>query len=104
MNTHTKGPWRIKTIPTIVWHPTRDAVAIANLTRYYTPANGYADENKEEVAANARLIAASPCLLEALEAMIIAACSVGVKHSVERTLLRKCVKQARTAIQKATAP
>ena len=52
--------------------------------------------------ANARLIAAAPELLEALEIMVVGACAVGVPHAGERQVLQEAVNTARAAIAKAT--
>lgn len=59
------------------------------------------DRTREEAEANARLIAAAPELLEALECMIIGACAVAVLHNGERAVLQDAVNIARAAIAKA---
>ncbi len=64
----TPGPWRLRD-DLMIFHPSLDGVAIANLTGAFVPANGYHD-HADERAANARLIAAAPDLLEALKALI----------------------------------
>ncbi len=94
MNEHTPGPWRLenniaygwKTNPYSITVRKRGvhSVAVANIPAKQTI-------TREEALANARLIAAAPDLLEALEAVIC-----GVPDTWE------AVKNARQAIAKAT--
>jgi hypothetical protein len=68
MKTHTPGPWHLNTLETVLYsvHANRGCVAeISRGTMNEVPAN--------EIEANARLIAAAPELLAALEALIDAA-------------------------------
>ena len=74
MNNHTPGPWGIETVKTSCGHchkvgpfPWRDDEA--NHACIYVD-DSHAWVNGKELEANARLIAASPDLLDALEALI----------------------------------
>lgn len=103
MSKHTPGPWVLDTIPTSVgichrigpFPPRRpDDVKVRHACLYadYPSASNPADE---ELEANARLIAAAPELLEALQVcieQITALCSAD-----------DVPDQARAAIAKATA-
>ena len=83
---HTPGPWRVETERAYIQITPTDNVAICELWRRGNP---------ELEMANARLIAAAPDLLEALE--MLAAVDFGADGSVERGALL-----ARIAIAKAT--
>lgn len=70
--TPTPGPWRLAQDaqgPCMVLHPTLQGVAIASLTNLFKPENGFHDAMNwpNERNANARLIAAAPDLLAALQ-------------------------------------
>lgn len=86
---HTPGLWRtVKDAqgPCMIMHPTREGVAIANLSSCFSPLNGYHDDwgandgtapvSIAERNANAHLIAAVPELYEALKGFV-AACELG---------------------------
>ena len=111
--THTPGPWRVKqtgftyfrdlTILGEDWHGEETPIAAA-LVRNALHPYGRADKARAEIEANARLIAAAPELLSALEKAL---------ESIEgqAELLRHCgaaygigatLAQARAAIAKAT--
>lgn len=69
MSMHTPGPWEVTT------HPNQSAILItAGANIIAVP--GYT-ENDDEYAANARLIAAAPDLLEALRCHYDDACDRG---------------------------
>ena len=80
MSNHTKGPW------------IADGAQIFTSDTNVAQANGYRID-RETVAANARLIAAAPELLEALKAMVEETCV----NTVDDIHL-----QARAVIAKAT--
>ncbi|MNK69791.1 hypothetical protein D3C87_891880 [compost metagenome] len=63
---------------------------------------GPTEAGQDQQEANARLIAAAPELLEALEIMIVGACAVGVPHAGERKVLQDAVDHARAVINKAS--
>lgn len=64
MSKHTPGPWRIESQPHVVW--SNYGALIARVPVYI----GERDELWEEKIANARLIAAAPEMLNAIEAFI----------------------------------
>ena len=77
--THTPGPWRVKqtgftyfrdlTILGEDWHGEETPIAAA-LVRNALHPYGRADKARAEIEANARLIAAAPELISALEAVL----------------------------------
>lgn len=77
-NKHTPGPWTVGDTPAIVYDDNACEVAIATF-------------NQESFEANARLIAAAPELLAALEAWVD--CEIASQE---------CFKLSRAAIAKAT--
>lgn len=79
-NKHTPGPWTVGDTPAIVYDDNACEVAIATF-------------NQESCEANARLIAAAPELLAALEAWVD--CEIASQE---------CFKLSRAAIAKATQP
>ena len=93
--THTPGPWRATT-QTVTAPETEDRLPLD--VRIY-------GGNKQDNAANARLIATAPDLLEALQQII----DMNVQYAVERygsaaaAESMACVRTARAAIAKATA-
>ncbi len=108
MSKHTPGPWRFsdntkwwKTNPFSVTVPKKGVhgTAVANI-----PAR--ATISMEEAQANARLIAAAPDLLEALDSLARYAdtCELFIKetHPGKAAALRERVTNARAAIAKAT--
>lgn len=112
MSKHTPGPWQIlrKSWPMRL---EGNAHQVTDGNRYptaFVPAwdkdeNG--EENKEEAFANARLIAAAPCLLEALgravSALEIADKAIGILSNGGTNPYReKSIEIARAAIAKAT--
>jgi hypothetical protein len=73
MNTetkHTPAPWRLVNDaqgPCMIMHPTKEGVAIASLTNTFLPVNGFVEieaVGAPERTANAKLIAASPVMLQ----------------------------------------
>ena len=99
MNKHTSGPWSIgnanlKEEAEVGIHgPGPYGFVICDMS-----ADGY-DEDTQK--ANARLIAAAPDLLDALEAMVFGAGAVAVHHEGERKALQMAVDIALAAIAKA---
>jgi len=59
MSKHTKSPWAV--------HPTDSTIVVDKTGADVAGASGDYENNYEELEANARLIAASPELLEALK-------------------------------------
>lgn len=119
MSKHTPGPWVLDTIPTSVgichrigpFPPRRpDDVTVRHACLYadYPSASNPADE---ELEANARLMAAAPDLLEALENLMAAysqpedrICCNGVDCGcMGATTYQQAEHYARAAIAKATA-
>lgn len=105
MSKHTPGPWRLSDeSPRIIKKDFRgigrDSGCLIASTMGRDDSGFYA--SNKEADANARLIAAAPDLLEALECMIIGACAVAVPHNGERAVLQEAVNIARAAIAKAT--
>jgi hypothetical protein len=87
-STHTPGPWHVgDTAPAIVYDAT--GWAVANAVTYH-------NKHVDAMQANARLIAAAPCLLAALQA-IAEGCSFP-----EDDVQRAVRDRARAAIAKAT--
>lgn len=70
MSKHTAGPWELSgtTIYALEHEGWREGVEQMR-NRWYTNVQGYRDTPKEEMEANARLMASSHELLEALEAV-----------------------------------
>lgn len=95
MTNYTPGPWRIGDAGKTVFWPVTDEpspIAITNLIPP-TPRAGI-DERK----ANARLIAAAPELLEALESIVAAYSNIG-SGAIDSAAV---IALARAAIAKAT--
>lgn len=92
MSKHTKGPWSFK-----YDDETRSGVNVYGNNGQTQIIDFVMGENLDEAEANARLIAASPDLLKALEAIAdISPCTY--EDAVE------AVNIAKAAIQKATQP
>jgi len=110
-DTHTEGPWRVEnwkyTESRIAWR--RDGVptivgandAIAEVFNLYRP--NAEDDAESEAMANARLIAAAPDLLAALESLAIGLSPASVELQMENLadLCRVCREIAESAISKA---
>lgn len=104
MSAHTPGPWILATVPTSVGSCHKIGPFPNGIGRVATFACVYADGHRlgiddespaaQELAANARLIAAAPDLLEALRRLM------GGTTTLEDAL--DAAKQARAAISKAT--
>ena len=106
MSKHTPGPWVV--LPEECDRPyirIRGTVLggrykIANvLTPCY---EGVHEREAEETRANARLIAAAPEMLEALQAIADEADGTGKPYSCDSYLPRHFIEKARAAIAKAT--
>ena len=100
---HTPGPWYVETVPTSIGHCHK--IQPVNACLYVDYRGIRATDPKTAVAeANARLIAAAPELLEALEKMLHEATKIGAfDEDAERRLeQRPEFIQARAAIAKAT--
>jgi len=104
---HTPGPWSVHERPNYQGQPhlvgatiETDAVMIAEV-RGATVIDG---KRYEEHTANARLISASPELLEALSAMVAVYAMNNAEPVELRDALRHQVAGASAAIAKATAP
>ena len=99
---HTPGPWKIfdgwgasRDRPVVVDSiPDIDGKCVANCICHVASSNDNAE-------ANARLIAAAPDLLEALECMVIGAAACAIPHPKERQVLQDAVNIAQSAIRKA---
>ncbi|HFT1859310.1 TPA: hypothetical protein RG921_004299 [Pseudomonas aeruginosa] len=111
MSKHTPGPWVLDTIPTSVgichrigpFPPRRpDDVTVRHACLYadYPSASNPADE---ELEANARLIAAAPELLDALEDAVNRLTSSLILLKCDDDFIKKETAKARAAIAKATA-
>lgn len=106
MSAYTPGPWTVSDRG--IW----DISIVAGGTVCHVSNKGdwFPKDDRESISgrsqnrmlADARLIAAAPELLEALEIMVVGACAVGVPHVGERQVLQEAVNTARTAIAKAT--
>lgn len=99
MSKHTPGPWLItgsmtKYIEARIGGGMLQEVAACGPTE---ADGGYGAQQM----ANAKLIAAAPDLLEALEAMIVGACAVAVHHAGERATLQMAVDMATKVIARA---
>jgi hypothetical protein len=102
MSGHTPGAWSLKTVPTScgICHmigpfPAKPGTTRENYACVYAdyPGNGPHDN---ELLANARLIAAAPMLLSALEQAVTSMQDSGYPNS------HVAVREARTAIAEAT--
>lgn len=83
----TQGTWRVNMISNMVMDSHGKAIAV--LTPYYEPREGYLD-NEQEQAFNAHLIAAAPDLYAALES--ISADYQGNSRTITRETLEKGLK------------
>jgi hypothetical protein len=96
MSKHTPAPWtnlpRLQCIPICGQHEVGLSLGFISSSN---------PERTAEGKANARLIAAAPDLLEALEAMIVGACAVAVHHAGERATLQMAVDMATKVIARA---
>ncbi len=111
-NKHTPGPWVIETVPTSVgichkigpFPPRRpDDVTYRSSCLYADYPSGY-NPADNELYANARLIAAAPDLLEALERLVteIILSDVDVDMEYIDSHFKPHIEKARAAIAKAT--
>lgn len=95
----TPGPWKAHTIKTDYGLPYTPVSAKTLLARVYSEAFG----DHEESEANARLIAAAPDLLEALESYVTTmAIAGGGDKALFMAAIRDADNKARAAIKKAT--
>lgn len=98
---HTPGPWHVIQHGTmVVSDPNGDIekTHIASIVGH----NGDANFNANGLEANAKLIAAAPDLLEALQRLQTAAYNVGGEHVTEHQQLIDAADSAQAAIAKAT--
>jgi hypothetical protein len=96
--THTPGPWYPVTLdasPDHAWAIDSELVEIARLSEW--------PDNQTEAEANARLIAAAPDLLAALESLAVglSPASVEIQRENLADLCRVCREIAESAISKA---
>ena len=86
MSTHTPGPWNIRRgkhgTDVLGYDPKRGDIAVATIDRHDTEAN-------------ARLIAAAPALLEALEDMLFAHAARGLLQECAHNKARAAIAQAK---------
>ncbi len=100
--THTPGPWTFDANELGGSYPIYPPDSY--LTPWIAEAKGphVGPNNLDEVLANARLIAAAPELLEALQGLTEIIGLTAIKHESQRDILQKSFEIARTAIAKAT--
>ena len=98
---HTPGPWRVSTANPLQVNTDKggDSVGVAESQKYNAP-NTFCDPNEAE--ANAKLIAAAPELLEALDGLLLTVGMTAFKHEGQRAVLQEACDIARAAIAKAT--
>jgi hypothetical protein len=102
-NNHTTGPWQAKAeektfhkVPRIIGYD------ILAETECLTRVHHLGANRNEEMAANARLIAAAPEMLEALEtALSSLEYAARVLEAPEKSAFRETIEDARSAIAKA---
>lgn len=108
---HTPGPWVMDTIPTSVgichrigpFPPRRpDDETVRHACLYADYPSGFNPADRE-LEANARLIAAAPCLLEALEDLKREIILSDVDMAYIDSHFKPWIEKARAAITKATA-
>ena len=76
MSKHTPGPWRVDGSAIIGKEPPGDGVCVV-------PLIWYGPERRAEIEANARLIAAAPEMLEALECLASEVYEAGDPTAIE---------------------
>ncbi len=101
MSKHTPGPWMANE-----WRASENGEEVARgweivKDGYLLPMADCDSENYEESTANARLIAAAPDLLEALQRISLAKPDQ-LDHSIDVAIIERCANVARAAIAKAT--
>jgi hypothetical protein len=94
-HTHTQGPWQIQ-----FWNITNGDDSIGELFSLW---DEYGEDREAERLANARLIAAAPEMLEALESLAIglSPASVELQRETLADLCRVCREIAENALAKA---
>ena len=95
MNTqlHSPGPWECRGYPTplgVVFDISQSAPGDVDVAYTYSHSG------------NAQLIAAAPCLLEALDTLCLVVGLTAFKHAAQMVVLQEAVDLARKAINKAT--
>lgn len=103
MSAHTPGPWLTEFSEAYVVRAQQDGGRVAIIANLRGPHGMGGRRSSAEVAANTRLIAAVPDLLEALEGYVttIAAAGGGDK-ALFMAAIREADNKARAAIAKAT--
>lgn len=93
MSKHTPGPWRARIIPihqdTIPIEAT-DAEALVARVNGFPKTPAYAGSGTDDPNANARLIAAAPDLLEALQALMGTCCHLIAWERKWPNVVAKC--------------
>ena len=94
---HTSGPWKLRSDALIVGNnDVNMSIAIA-----YDKSSAADGVSREEMEANARLIAAAPDMLEALETLTAIVGLTAIKYENQKEMLQEAYNIAIAAIKKA---